>query len=95
MTPSDVSMTIAVVTERGEIALGLEHKDKQFVVEVLASGDILLRRNSTFKVDVLVGGEASIIRTFVDSVGKKTTSRAALRVPVAGNQLVHAEPSAC
>lgn len=71
--------TIAVVIARGEIALGLEHKGKQFVVEMLASGDILLRRNSTFKVDMLVGGEASIIRTFVDSVGKKTTSRTVLQ----------------
>ena len=70
---------LAVVTERGEIALGLEHKGKQFVVEMLASGDILLRRNSTIKVDMLVDGEASIIRTFVDSVGKKTTSRAVLQ----------------
>ena len=83
-----------VVTERGEIALGLEQKGKQFVVEMLASGDILLRRNSTFKVDMLVDGEASIIRTFVASVGKKTTSRAVLQIPLANNQRLQAEQDA-
>ena len=85
---------MAVVTERGEIALGLKHKGKQFVVEMLASGDILLRRNSTFKVDMLAGGEASIIRTFVDLIGKKTTSRAVLQIPFANNQRLQAEQDA-
>ena len=80
---------------RGEIALGLEQKGKQFVVEMLASGDIPLRRNSPFKVDMLAGGEASIIRTFVDLIGKKTTSRAVLQIPLANNQRSQAEQDAC
>ena len=91
---SDISIPIAIVTDRGQIALGIEHKGKQFVVEVLASGDILLRRNSTFKAELLASGDALIVRTFVDAVGKKETSGATPQVPLARNQRLRAEADA-
>ena len=90
---SHISIPIAIVTDRGQIALGIEHKGKQFVVEVLASGDILLRRNSTFKAELLASGDALIVRTFVDvvdAVGKKATSGATPEVPLARNQRLRA-----
>ncbi|MEQ1515149.1 MAG: hypothetical protein ABL931_01515 [Usitatibacteraceae bacterium] len=93
MTQLESSMTISVVSERGQISLGAEHKGKQFVVEELPSGDILLRRNSTFKAEVLAGGDAVIVRTFVDAVGKKKASSAARGAPMAVPQRLEQSPT--
>ncbi|MBL8526004.1 MAG: hypothetical protein JNN20_20155 [Betaproteobacteria bacterium] len=65
---------VVVTAKRGHVAIGPDHNGKQFVVESLPSGDILLRRHSLFIVRLLEGGDTSIDRVFVDTIGNEDGS---------------------
>jgi len=73
-------MVVITVSSEGLLSLGPEYQDKQFEVEVLACGDIVLRRHSRFSITLLDGGAALVVRTFADALNQEPASCVAAEV---------------